>query len=140
MAHAITTQTFVDGSRDTIIKVNIKGDGSSGELSNSIIFDASAYLTQSTDNKLYRIQYCLNGFSAELLWDATSNVPLISLAKDHPMDHDFFDHCFGFGGIVNNGAAGRTGDILITTLGLASTTLDGFIIFYIKEREVPYPR
>jgi len=138
MAHAITTQVIIDGSKNTIIKVNIKGDtGDATELTNYVIFDASAYLTASTSNKLCRIQYCLNGFTAELFWDATTDIPLISLAKDHPQDHDFINDCMGFGGLVNNAGTGITGDILITTTGLASSKHDGFIIFYIKQREVP---
>jgi hypothetical protein len=141
MAHAVTTQTLIDGSRNTIIKVNIKGDGiTAAELTNYVIFDASAYVTASTSNKLCRIQYCLNGFSAELHWDATTDVPLISLASDHPQDHNFFNDYMGFAGLVNNAGDGVTGDILITTNGLASSTNDGFIVFYIVEREVPVIR
>jgi hypothetical protein len=141
MAHTVTTQTFVDGSRETIIKVNIKGDSlTATELVKSVIFDASSYTTASTENKLYRIQYCLNGFDAELFWDASTDIPLISLTADHPHEHEFFNGGEGFGGIPNNSTSGKTGDILITTNGLASSTKDGFIIFYIKEREVQYPR
>ena len=136
MAHAVTTQVLVDGSRNTIIKVNIKGDGASGELTNSVIFDASAYTTASTDNKLMRIAFCLNNFSAELFWDGTANVALVNLEKDISEDV-----CYKkFGGIINNAAAGRTGDILITTNGLNASANEGYIVFYMKQREVPVIR
>jgi len=130
MAHALTTQKITDGRRNTVIKVNIKGDGVTGELANEVLFDASAYFTACTDNKLVEIKYTLNGFSAELFWDATANVPLISLAKDHPAYENYRD----VGGIVNNSGAGKTGDILISTTGLAASTKDGYIELYIIER------
>jgi hypothetical protein len=134
MAHVITTQKIIDGRKVTVLKVNIKGDSGTGsELSNAVIFDASAYLTGSTYNKLMEIEYCLNGFSAELFWDATTDVPLMSLEKDKAYEADFWD----IGGLVNNGTTGRTGDILITTNGLASSTKDGYILFYLMQRKVP---
>ena len=134
MAHTLTTQVIVNGRKATIIKITIKGDGASGELNKAILFDASAYLTASVANKIMEIEYCLNGFSAELFWDATTDVPAISLANGYPTHHKFWD----VGGLVNNGAAANvTGDILISTLGLAATAYSGHIILYLMEREVP---
>lgn len=138
MAHTVTSQVLVDGSKITIVKINIKGQAATAtELVKYAIFDASAYRTGSLENKLYRIQYCLNGFSAELFWNAATDIPLMSIAADHPTNHEFFNGEEGFGGLPNNAASGKTGDILITTNGLASSTKDGFIILYVKEREVP---
>jgi len=133
MAHTVTSQTLVDGSRNTIIKVNIKGDAlTATELVDYVIYDASASESAATSNKLMEIEFCLNGFSAELFWDATSNVPLISLDKDISEDKEYWS----FGGLINNAGSGKTGDILITTTGLASTANDGYIIFYLKQREI----
>lgn len=132
MAHAITTQVLEDGTRNTCIKINIKGDGASGELTKAIIFDASAYKTGSVDNKLMRVDFCLNGFSAELFWDADTDVALISLDQDISEDMHYY-HC---GGLINNGSTGRTGDILITTTGLATSTDDGYIVFHVKQRKL----
>ncbi len=134
MAHAVIVQTILDGRKNTIIKVTIKGDGASGELSNAVLFDASAYKTASLYNKIMQIEYQLNSFSAELLWDATSKVAALSLAKDHPHKIDFEN----IGGLVNNAGSGRTGDLLITTTGLSAKTYDGYIVLYMKERKVPY--
>lgn len=133
MAHTITKQTIVDGRRITIVKIAIKGDGSSGELSNATLFTASDYSTASKDNKLMEIHYNFNGFTAQLFWDATSPVPLISITKDYPN----YESYYNFGGIVNNAGAGRTGNINITTAGLASSTFDGYIILYMMQRKVP---
>lgn len=131
MANAIASQTIVDGAHALVVKVTIVGDGS-GEETDTVILDASAYTPATTNYSLWKIWYCLNGFSAFLEWDATANVHLISLALDHPHYTDY--ECFG--GIPNDGAAGRTGDILITTAGLGAGD-SGHIIFFMKKREVP---
>jgi hypothetical protein len=132
MAHAVTTQVLLDGPRQTIIKVTIKGDGASGELSKAVVFDASAYDPEATSNALMDITYCLNSFSGELFWDATTDVAMMSLATDHPHHECFFQE----GGLVNNAGTGVTGDILLSTVGLAATTTDGYIIFHIKKRKI----
>jgi hypothetical protein len=134
MAHTLTTQVILDGRKQTIIKVNIKGDsGDAAELSGAIIFDASAYSTGSVDNKIMEVEYCLNGFSAELFFYGTPSVKAVSIPKDHPNYTKYWD----FGGVVNNATTGRNGDITITTTGLASTAYDGHIIFRVMERSVP---
>lgn len=131
MAHTLTTQILEQGMKFVVIKVNIKGDGASGELAKEILFDASAY-SLKIKNKLCDISYVLNGFSAELFWDATTDVPLLSLAKDF-----HFKECFirEMGGLRNNAGDGVTGDILISTLGLATKTYDGDIILRVAWRE-----
>uniref|UniRef100_A0A6M3KNC0 Putative structural protein n=1 Tax=viral metagenome TaxID=1070528 RepID=A0A6M3KNC0_9ZZZZ len=134
MANAIATQVIEDGNRDTIIKWTIVGDGS-GDETKTIIFDASAYKIASIDNKLWKIQISTVGASAILYWDATTDIPLISLPADHPQEFDFSE----YGGIPNNGGAGRTGDILITTSGLGAGE-HMTIILYVKERSVPIAR
>jgi hypothetical protein len=131
MAHTVTTQVLEEGVKFTVIKVNIKGDsGTAAELTKAILFDASAYSDHTAD-KLFDIEYCLNDFSAELFWDASSDVPLMSLAKTYPYRGSYI---VGEGGLKNNGGAGVTGDILITTNGLTSSTKDGHIILRISWR------
>ena len=130
MPNIITTEVLLNDSRHIIIKINIVG-GEDGEETNTVIYDASA-LGQGINNKLRRIDYCLDGFSADLKWDATANVPLITLAQDSPIQVDY-DFC---GGINNSAGTGKTGDILLTTNGLASTTLTGHIILCVDQKTV----
>lgn len=127
MAGTITVQKIVDGSRNVIIKATIGGDA---DLSNAVLFDASAYVGANTNNKLMKIQFALDGFDARLLWDATANVDLIALPENY-MDTQCYKF---FGGIPNNAGAGKTGDILITTVGLGAGD-DGHIILYLKKKD-----
>lgn len=129
MANIITTQIIKDDIHESIIKVNILGDAS-GEEANTIIYDASAYNWPTTENNLQYIEYDLHGFGASLLWDATVNVPMLSLVENCQAEVDFRKT----GGIPNNAGAGKTGDILLTTLGLATVAGDsGHIILRIKK-------
>lgn len=130
MAASVTTQVLLDGSLNTIIKVTILGDGT-GELTKQIIYDSSAYVNDTQNNKLWKISYTLDGFSGTLYWDATSDVQMMSLAPDHPAERCFYDE----GGLPNAGGSGRTGDILLSTDGLAALAAGtGEIILYIKKK------
>ena len=132
MAHTITPQVLHSGNKFVVVKYTIAGDSkTSTELVNAVLFDASSFATK-TKNKLYDISYDLNGFSAQLLWDASSPVPMMALAKDHPVRDEYF---IKEGGLINNGGTGQTGDILITTTGLASTSFVGHIILRVTWRE-----
>lgn len=127
MAGEITIQKIVDGSRHTIIKATIGGDA---DLTNAVLFDASVYVGANTHNKLMKVEFGLDGFDARLLWDATVNVDLIALPENY-LEKQCYEW---FGGIPNNAGTGKTGDILITTVGLAAGD-DGHIILYIKKKD-----
>ena len=130
MAVTLATQVVLDGSRNTIIKVTILGDGVL-DLTKQVIFDSSAYVNDTMNNKLWRIEYNLNQFSGFLYWDATTDVQMMSLTPNFAADQKFAS----IGGLVNNSTTGRTGDILLSTNGLGSApALTGDIILYIKKR------
>jgi len=126
MAGILAVSTVLNGSRNVIIKIQISGDA---DLTSSVLFDASAYLPEVTDNKIWTIDYVLNGFSATLYWDATTDVQALAIPTDHPHKNDFS----WFGGLVNNAGSGKTGDILITTKGLTAGDT-GTIILEVKKK------
>lgn len=130
MVNTIEFQTIQDDSRNTIIKVDIIGDGS-GEETKTVIFDASTYLNTTVEKKLWKIEYEQNGFSSVLEWDATADKQLITIEDAHH-EHVCWEW---FGGYSNAYYAGRTGDILLTTSGLGAGDR-GYIILYIKHREL----
>lgn len=130
MAGTITLQTIVDGDRVTVIKAVIGGDA---ELTKAVLFDASAYTSPTTNNSLKKIQFGMVGLSAQLFWDATADVGLLSLPDLNFQDADY--DCFGIRGLPNNAGAGKTGDILISTSGLAAGD-HGHIILWIEKKPV----
>ena len=131
MAVTITSQTMADGERSSVVKIMIVSDGVGGELNNQLIYDASAFSFPTNSNRLDKVACQLNGFDCVLSWDATTPVPFMALDQNMSTPQDLRDA----GGIVNNGGAGQTGDILISTGGLSNNATYGTIILYITKRK-----
>lgn len=130
MANTITKQTIIDGSKYLVVKLHIEGDGS-GEETNLVLVDASTYSPAFTNNSIIGVHSTLSGFTADLLWDATANVPIINIPD---YEYNLNGPQIGwFGGLPNNAGAGRTGDILLTTTGLGAND-HGTIILEIKKK------
>lgn len=128
MANTITRQTLNDGEKNLTVKVHIVGDGS-GEETNTVLIDASTYSpVLPTNARLMRTHSHMSGFTAELLWDATANVPAINI-PDYDESSDF-SH---IGGLKNNAGAGVTGDVLITTTGLGAGDKGTIILTFSKQ-------
>tara|TARA_R100001244_G_scaffold9541_2_gene11582 strand:- start:1092 stop:1502 length:411 start_codon:yes stop_codon:yes gene_type:complete len=114
MADALTSQVIQDGPRNAILKFTNVSDGTGQAL--AVLVDVSTLsadpLTKQVCNgvTLQSITYSNVGMGVELFWDATTNIPLLNLLTDWSDQLDFSDF-----GIPNDAAAGKTGDILVTT-------------------------
>jgi hypothetical protein len=119
MADAVTTQTILDGDRLVIQKFTNISDGV-GEAA-VVKVDVSA-LAKNTNGsactgvKINKIWAQTYGMGVDILWDATTDV----VADTIPADV-MYKMCFSdFGGISNNAGAGKTGDVLFSTVGAAA--------------------
>ena len=125
MADALTSQVIQDGPRNAILKFTNVSDGTGQAL--AVLVDVSTLsadpLTKQVCNgvTLQSITYSNVGMGVELFWDATTNIPLLNLLTDWSDQLDFSDF-----GIPNDAAAGKTGDILVTTS--AATTGDTYTL------------
>ena len=110
MADALTSQVIQDGGRTAVLKYTNISDGS-GQAASGLSADP---VTRQACNgvTLQTITFSNIGMGVELLWDATTDVPLLNLPQDWEDTIDF--SAFG---IPNNAGAGKTGDILVTTVG-----------------------
>lgn len=115
MANTISRVQLNDPSATVnyVLKVAIEGDGS-GEETATRLNVASADLGSTP--KIMAIKADLVGFSAKLLWDATTDIMAFEIPDSSYVDHDFYHE----GGLPNNAGSGKTGDLLITTTGLGS--------------------
>lgn len=117
MANTITTVKLQDNAKWAIIKYNLVSDGT--EEAASIVFNASDYSgggITSTALSIYKVMATINGVGqAQLFFDASANLPAWAL-EEGTTNLDFSD----VGGIPNPTGSGKTGDVLITTLGLAA--------------------
>lgn len=115
MVNTITKQTLVDGERNLVVKVQISGDGSGEETATNLI-DVSTFANAPSEVKIRRIKGDLVGFSAQLVWDADTDVKIVDLNSTGEIDLDYTR----FGGLINDAGSGKTGDIMLTTSGLGS--------------------
>ena len=116
MADALTSQVIQDGGRTDVLKFTNISDGSGQAAAVLVDVDSLSVdpVTRQACNgvTLQTITFSNIGMGVELLWDATTDVPLLNLPQDWEDTIDF--SAFG---IPNNAAAGKTGDILVTTVG-----------------------
>lgn len=115
MPNAITKTTVLDGARNVVVLLNIAGDGS-GEENNTNIFQRSSFSPNGTEIVVERVSGNLNGFTAFLSFDATTDLVFASCPAT------WFDFQFNqFGGLSSNKAGtGSAGDILLSTSGLGA--------------------
>jgi hypothetical protein len=109
MADAVSSQTIIDGVRNVVMKFTNTSDGT-GESAVTKV-DVSALQSAPAKVRIDRIHYSVAGMVVRLLWDADTDVTIVDLQGDGCLDAT----CFG--GLPNNGGAGVTGDIKLTTVG-----------------------
>lgn len=128
MSNTINKQTIIDGERNVVVNVYMASDGSTGDVTDSILIDFSALSGSATTVKIERIEASITGFSAVLEFDGSTDMPFLHIADGQPIDFDWSK----ISGLPNNAVA-PTGDITITTTGFATTGDNGSItIFGIK--------
>ena len=135
MANTITAQTIIDGPRNLVIKTYLVGDGTPAQESDTILVNVSDFVDSLgatlTRVKIMKIESATaGGWSVQLAWDATTNVPIVNIAGDvSDFDRDYSS----FGGLINNAGTGITGDILWTTTGIGAND-EGHITLYMKKQ------
>ena len=127
MANVVDTQTLLDGPRNVVVKVVLQGEAAGSDESGTSIVDVSALSGSPTYLSLLECQYDLTGFSAQLLWDATTDDELLSLSGASELDFR------RIGGIVDPQSTGSTGDVLITTVGMTVAADMGSIILTFRK-------
>lgn len=126
MANTIQLQTINDGEVNLVVKLHIDGDGTGDEAATKII-DASTFNFSPAKLRLLSISSNFIGFTAELIWEATTPVHLFEI-PDYDSEKDFSK----FRGIPNNGGVGVTGDVLLTTTGLGAGDTGHAVLHFIK--------
>lgn len=109
MADTVASQIIVDGSRNIVMKFTSISDGT-GETDVKKV-DISTLAGLPTSVKINKVEYFTHGIGVKIDWDATANVQAFRIPQDESGSVDLAK----YGGIVNNSAAGKTGDILFST-------------------------
>jgi len=125
MAIAATQQIIADGPRNLVVKYTFTG--TSGDAAAVILVNVSGFVDANgvalgaNALTLMGVQASLIGFSAALLWEAATDIPLITIPDGQPINQDFSK----FGGIRDNSTTTSTGDVVITTTGYTAAAGDG---------------
>jgi hypothetical protein len=115
MADAVGTQILVDDTRRAVFKfTNISdGTGETGVVKIDVSTLAPYQGAACTGVSIQTVDAITVGMALNLLWDASTDVFIFGLGEN-----DFFSFDFSrFGGLTNNSGAGKTGDVLFTTVG-----------------------
>ncbi len=129
MANIKLTKFYANESNLIVARYDIIGDGS-GDYDEAVLFDIATANNDSVLKRITKIEYELNGFSAALLWDASTNRQTVTIEDSH---HEKV--CWEwFGGDSNCELAGATGSIRISTTGLGDGDR-GYIILNIVNLE-----
>lgn len=112
MADAVSSQTIVDGERNVVMKFTNTSDGTGESAVKKV--DVSALTGAPATVRINKIRYSVAGMVARLLWDADTDVTIVDLQGDGCLDAS------EFGGLPNNAGTGKTGDIMLTTVGHTS--------------------
>lgn len=131
MADAVATQVILDGERLYIAKfTNISdGTGETGVLKIDVsTLSPSSFQKACNGVKINKIWVQTLNMGVDILWDATTDVLCESVPANvlYKMEYD------EFGGLPNNAGAGKTGDVLFSTVGAAAGDRYTIIIEAIK--------
>ncbi len=122
MANTVTNTRILAGNKRTLQYITIASDGT--EETDLVVYDSSAVATalgiaNPLTCTINAIHYCSNSATGvvKLEFDATTDV----LALAMPYGGDYLDKDFRpYGGLKNRAGTGITGDIVLTTTGLAA--------------------
>jgi len=121
MANSLTTQTLVDGARNTVVKA--VGILDTSDLAKTTLVDPANFTPVPTEFRIDRIIWSVEqGISVLLDWDATADVYIDTFDGTGRGDYR------RFGGLINNAGAGKTGKIEISTEGWAASGIYHFTL------------
>lgn len=127
---AIATQTILDGDRLAIFKFT----NDSGTVETAALKVDVATLKRNgaglpcTGVKINKIWSGTHGMEVQILWDATTDVLAWGLTQNSTYLMDFSS----FGGIPNDAGAGKTGNVLFTTLDATAGDFYAITIEFLK--------
>ncbi len=127
---AIATQTLLDGDRLAIIKfTNDSGTAETAALKVDVATLRKNGAGLSCNGvKINKIWAVTHAMEVQILWDATTDV----FAWGIPQNCNYLMDFSSFGGLPNDAGAGKTGNVLFTTLDAAAGDFYAITIEFLK--------
>jgi len=133
MADTVSTQIIQDGSKQAIIKVTAVVGNT--DVVTSTMVDVSSLSVDPVSRRactgavLAKLVYVGVGVGVKLEWAANANVLIFDLPVNWTEEYDFS----AFTDIPNNAGAGKTGDIVATTV--APTAGDTYTFIFTVNKQ-----
>src|SRR3990167_5609488 len=124
MAITVAKQNIVDGETVGVVKLHLVS-GAASDVTAQQLLDVSTLNVTPATIKIMAMQTSASDMDIDLHWDADTDVDILSL----PVGENVYDFT-RFGGLINNGGAGVTGDIMFSTRGAAADSEATIIIEY----------
>jgi len=131
MADAVASQTLYDGERTAIMKFTDISDGT-GE--NKVLkVDVSALNPNAAGKAcngvtITKIHASTHGMEVQIFWDATTDVLCWGVPQNSQYTWDWTQ----FGGLTNNAGAGKTGDVLFSTVDASAGDFYTIVLEMVK--------
>lgn len=131
MADAVASQTLVDNERVAIMKFTDISDGT-GE--NKVLkVDVSSLNPNASGGvcngvTITKIHASTHGMEVQIYWDATTDV----LCWQVPQNSQYTWDWSQFGGLINNSGAGKTGDVLFSTVDASNGDMYSIVLEMVK--------
>lgn len=133
MANTVTSQTLVDDEDRVVVKFTNQSDGTAETALKKVdvsTFNASGLgLGNCSGVIIEKIVADISGMTVKMLWDATADTLCFTVSESGTWDfrHD------GVKGIENDAGAGKTGDLMFTTIGHTSGDYYSIVLYMRKE-------
>lgn len=129
MANTINNTQLISGSKTRIIYFTLSSDGT--QETNLVVYDSSSYPGIDSLNCSIRQMWCSvstgsTTMTAALKYDATT--PVLAMPIPCVYGPSWYLDFRDIGGLKNTSGVGKTGDITLTTTGMASGNLMSFVI------------
>ena len=136
MADAVASQTLVDNERVAIMKFTNISDGT-GE-SKVLKVDVSALSASAAGGTcdavtITKIHASTHGLEVQIFWDATTDVLCWGVPQNTMYTIDFSQ----INGLVNNAGAGKTGDVLFSTVDASAGDFYTIVLEMVKHYTLP---
>jgi hypothetical protein len=134
MVDTVATQTLLDGERLVIQKFTNLSDGTGEVAVNKVIvanLAPNAFGVACTGVKINKIWATTHGMEVRILWDATTDL----LTWMIPQNTNYFMDFSEFGGLTNNAAPTKTGNIAFTTSDASAGDMYTIVLECIKTYE-----
>ncbi len=133
MTHTVKVTKEIDGDRFLVLRVYIKSDGMSGDLTGITLMDPTTTPNPTKSPKPFatieEIWFDLDGFNMRLDFDDLVDPPAWTLSQGAGNYMDFRS----IGGIVDRSGPDGTGKLLLSTFGLDTAAKQGTILIKMRK-------